>query len=142
MTMDRYRLTWDPSTVNIPLSCYGVPSFMDENLQPELRTQAVNCASDSRFVASGKHTGSSAHTRKWQPPSSPLTRTAIYRHHVPQPAWWCYAGSAATAGQGTLKISSLLYCDNCTLIGTGLEMTRPAYRLHIVSHELLSLIHI
>ena len=36
---------------------------------------------------------------------------------------------------GYIEISSLLYCDNCTLIGTGLEMTRPAYRLHIVSHK-------
>ena len=81
-----------------------------------------------------------AHARKWLP-TGPLTRTAMV---CPAVAMYCHPPSRtamatvqqATAGKGTLKTSSLLYCDNCTLIGTGLEMTRPAYRLHIVSHKI------
>jgi len=49
VTMDSNRLTWDPSKVNTPLSCYRVPS--NKIPQPELRFQAVSCAADTRFVA-------------------------------------------------------------------------------------------
>ena len=147
--------------MNTPLSCFRVPSY--KNLQPELRFQAVSCAADTRLVAwkprflsyvcqthaLGFKAGSSgcgdvrrrgAQARKCLP-TGPLTHTAMV---CPAVAVYCHPPSRtamatvqqATAGKGTLKTSSLLYCDNCTLIGTGLEMTRPAYRLHIVSHEI------
>ena len=54
------------------------------------------------------------------------------RHAAPCSA--CPHARQTRLQPGYIEISSLLYCDNCTLIGTGLEMTRPAYRLHIVSH--------
>ena len=103
------------------------------------QTHALGFKAGSSGCGGARRRG--AHARKWLP-TGPLTRTAMV---CPAVAMYCHPPSRtamaatvqqATAGKGTLKTSSLLYCDNCTLIGTGLEMTRPAYRLHIVSHEI------
>ena len=53
-------------------------------------------------------------------PSTPASREKCWNGSAQQPRKSATAASWAHWNP--------LYCDNCTLIGTGLEMTRPAYR--------------
>lgn len=135
---------WISTAIRQPLSCYrAVPG------DPGLTIQAVSYAADTRSawkrlctpgypaargclnfkpvqVASSRENGQAGAvvvTDARAGRTAPRRRAPLARTHARQ----------TRLQPGYIEISSLLYCDNCTLIGTGLEMTRPAYRLHIVS---------
>ena len=111
---------------------------------PGLTIQAVSCSADTRSALSH------AYAQVALPPAclvfqagSSGLRTRPTPRETSQDIRQAGAAAAAPGVRahvwsrqlGYIEIYSLLYCDNCTLIGTGLEMTRPAYRLHIVSHK-------
>ena len=133
---------WISTAIRKPLSCYrACPG------DPGLTIQAVSYAADTRSAWKRLCTPGYTAARgclDFKPVQVARSRengqagamvVADARAGRAAPCAACPQARRTRLQPGYIEISSLLYCDNCTLIGTGLEMTRPAYRLHIVSHK-------